>query len=58
MPVPAVRIGDEASLQIKLTRLGRRNAFIRRAARVLKSLVDGGGIGIENDGHGEGTCCC
>ena len=46
-------IGDDAAGQIKLARLRRRQRFVRRAAGLLEGLVDGGGIGIENDGHGE-----
>jgi hypothetical protein len=44
-------IADEATLQIKLARLGRRNRFVRRPAGFLKSPEHGGGIGIEGHGH-------
>ena len=60
LPVPGIRIsfidaefgrfgiGDEAALQIKLACFTRRDGSVRRAARFLDGLVDGGGIGIES----------
>src|SRR5450631_2836998 len=45
------RIGDKATLQIQLARLGRRHRFVGRPAGFLKCLEHGGGIGIEGNGH-------
>jgi hypothetical protein len=47
-----LRVGDEAGLQIELTRLRRCQRFIGGTAGFLERLVDEGGIGIENNGHG------
>ena len=44
-------VGGDAAGQIKLARFRRRHRLERRAAGFLERLVDGNGIGIENDGH-------
>jgi hypothetical protein len=46
-----------AALQIELARLIRRDDLIGRTTGFLVDLVDGGGIGIECDGHLSGWTC-
>src|SRR6202012_5120861 len=44
-------VGDQAPLQIELTRFLWRDRVVGRPAGFQEGLVDRGGIGIENNGH-------
>jgi hypothetical protein len=47
-------VGGKARLHVIGAGLRRGQCLVGGAAGVLESLVDGGGIGIEHDGHGRG----